>query len=124
MFYRTGLHKCFAKFTGKHLCSSNFLLKLQAFRPETSLKEDSNTVVFLRILQNFKKTFFTEHLRTTAHRKYQPSSFPPNYQTLNFSFPAILKIIILRFTTLFYQYIFTEAAVRRCSTKKVFLKNS
>ena len=32
-----------ANFTGKHLCWSLFLIKLQAFRPATLLKRDSNT---------------------------------------------------------------------------------
>ena len=35
------------KFTGKHLCWSLFVIKLQAFRPATSLNSDSNTDVFL-----------------------------------------------------------------------------
>ena len=39
-------------FTGKQLC---WILSL--------LKRDS-TVVFLRILRNFKNTYFEEHLRT------------------------------------------------------------
>ena len=33
----------FINFTGKHLCSILFLIKLLAFRPATSLKRDSNT---------------------------------------------------------------------------------
>ena len=49
---------------GKHLCWSLFLIKLQAFRPATLLKRDSNTSGFLyeidEILQN---TYFEEHLR-------------------------------------------------------------
>ena len=36
----------FPNFTGKHLCWSLFLMKLQAFRPTTLLKRDSNTGVF------------------------------------------------------------------------------
>ena len=37
----------FAIFAGKHLPCSLFLIKLQAFRPATLLKNDSNTGVFL-----------------------------------------------------------------------------
>ena len=44
MFFRIGVLKNFAVFTGKQLCWSLFL---------TELKRDSNTVVFLRILRNF-----------------------------------------------------------------------
>ena len=43
----TGVYKNFAIFTGKHLCWSLFLIKLQASRPETLLEIDSNAGVFL-----------------------------------------------------------------------------
>ena len=42
-----------AIFIGKHLSWSLFLIKLQAIRPETLLKRDSNTVIFMWILWNF-----------------------------------------------------------------------
>ena len=45
--------KNFAIFTGKRLCWSLFLIKLQAFRSATLIRKDSNTDVFLWILQNF-----------------------------------------------------------------------
>ena len=48
MFFKTGVHKNFAMFTGKHLSCSLFLIKLQTFR------------CFLWILQNC--SFFIEHL--------------------------------------------------------------
>ena len=41
-----GVLKNFANLTGKHLCWSRFLIKLQA-RPATLLERDSNTDVFL-----------------------------------------------------------------------------
>ena len=47
MFFKIGVLKYFAMFTGKHLCWSRFLIMLQAFRPKTLLKRDSNTGVFL-----------------------------------------------------------------------------
>ena len=43
------------------MCWSLFLLKLKAFRPATLSKRDSNTDAFLRILQNFQKTYFEKH---------------------------------------------------------------
>ena len=57
---KTGVFKNLQKFTGKHLCCSLFLIKLQVFRPATLLNSDSNTDVFLWI--------FTKHLfwRTSA----------------------------------------------------------
>ena len=45
----------FAIFTRKHLCWEAFLIKLQAFRPVTFLKRDSNTGVssgYCEIVQN------------------------------------------------------------------------
>ena len=47
--------KNFAIFLGKHLCWNLFLIKLQALRPATLLKRDSNTGVFLWSLPNFKE---------------------------------------------------------------------
>ena len=41
------VRKNFAIFTGKHLCWSLFLIKLQDFRPATLLERNSNTGVFL-----------------------------------------------------------------------------
>ena len=52
-FFEIGVRKNFAILTGKHLCWCLFLIKLQAVRPTTLLKRDSNTDVFLRILGNF-----------------------------------------------------------------------
>ena len=51
MFFKIVVLKNFASFTGRHLCWSLFLIKLQAWRPATLLKRDSNTT-----------TFFTGHL--------------------------------------------------------------
>ena len=48
------------------MCWSLFLLKLKAFRPATLSKRDSNTDAFLRILQNFQKTYFEKHPQTTG----------------------------------------------------------
>ena len=47
MFSKMGVLKIFAILTGKHLYLSLFLIKLQAFRPVTLLKIDSNTGAFL-----------------------------------------------------------------------------
>ena len=45
--------KKIANFTGKYLCWRLLLTKLQAWRPATLLKTDSNTGVFLWKLRNF-----------------------------------------------------------------------
>ena len=57
---RKGGLKKFAKFTGKHLCQSLFLIKLQAIKKETG------TGVFCEFCEIFKNTFFIEHVWTTV----------------------------------------------------------
>ena len=47
MFFKIGVHKYFANFTGKHICWSLFLIKAAALRSETLLKRDFNTGVFM-----------------------------------------------------------------------------
>ena len=58
--------KNFATFAGKHPCWSLFSMKLQAWKPATLLKRDSNTFVFLWILQNLKNAYFEEQLQTAV----------------------------------------------------------
>ena len=59
MFFKIGVLRNFANFTGKHLCWSLFLIKSQARRPGTLLKSDSKTgVFFCEICEIFKNTFF------------------------------------------------------------------
>ena len=60
MFYKIGVLKYFAKFTGKHLYWSLFFNKVAGIRPATLLKRDSNTGVFLRIL-NFSEHLFSQN---------------------------------------------------------------
>ena len=52
--------KKLAVFTGKQLCWSLFLIKF--FRPATLLKRDSNTGVFLCILQIFISKLMSESI--------------------------------------------------------------
>ena len=49
MFFKIGVSKNFANFTGKQLCWNLFLIKLQVFSCEIS--------------ENFKNNFFREHVR-------------------------------------------------------------
>ena len=53
IFTKISVLKNFAIFTGKHLCRSPFLGKLQVLKPANLLKGDSNTGVFPWILRNF-----------------------------------------------------------------------
>ena len=58
MFFGINSVKNFAIFTGKRLSWVLFLIKLQAFRPVTFLKRDSNTGVSCRCCEIFKNSFF------------------------------------------------------------------
>ena len=43
------------------------MIKFQVFRPATLSKPDSNTAAFLyEYCENFKNSYFEEHLRTAA----------------------------------------------------------
>ena len=53
MFFKINVLKNFAIFTGKKLRWSLYFINLQAFRPGTFLKRDSNISVFLWKLRNF-----------------------------------------------------------------------
>ena len=63
-FYEKDVLKDFAKFKGKQLCWSHFLIKLQAWTNATLLKRDSYLTFFPWILQNFQEHRF--YLRATA----------------------------------------------------------
>ena len=56
----------FANCTGKHLCYSLFLIKLQVFRPATYEKEIPTKVFSCEICETFKNPYSEEQLRTTA----------------------------------------------------------
>ena len=55
--------KIFAIFTGKHLCCSLFLIKLQAFRHAIYEKETVTQVLTYEYCEIFKNTYFETHLR-------------------------------------------------------------
>ena len=63
MFYKKGVLKNFSSFTEKHLFWSLFWIELS---PTTLLKRDSNTGVFLWILQHFKNSLFYRTLFVAA----------------------------------------------------------
>ena len=84
--------KNFAIFTGKSLCLSLYLIKLQAFRSATLLKRDFNTGVFLWILRNLQK-----HLlwRTSVNSYFGwdlgDFSYPWTWRTA-FTYTAIINL--------------------------------
>ena len=58
MLYKKAVFENFSIFTGKHLYWSFFLIKLQAWRPATSLKRESQHKSFPIIIAKFLKTLF------------------------------------------------------------------
>ena len=66
VFCKKDVVKNLTIFMGK-TCVGVSLIKLQGWRPATLLKKYSNTQVFsCEIWKTFKKTYFEEHLQTTA----------------------------------------------------------
>ena len=56
-----------SQFSWENTCVGVSLIKLQGWRPATLLKKYSNTQVFsCEIWKTLKKTYFEEHLQTTA----------------------------------------------------------
>ena len=55
MFYKIRILKKFIKFTGKNLCRSLLLIKLQASGLVTLIKRDPSRGFFLRILRNLQE---------------------------------------------------------------------
>ena len=55
--------KNFAIFTGKDLCWNLSFIRLQAFRPATLLKRDSNRCFTVNIAKFLRTAFLIEHLR-------------------------------------------------------------
>ena len=60
MFFKIGVLSTFPNFTKKDQCWNLFYIKLQAWKPATLLKRDSNTSVFLWNLSNFHKQFLLQ----------------------------------------------------------------
>ena len=60
--------KNFANSSGKHLCWSPFLIKLQTWRPATLLRKDSNTGTIRKKLQ---KQSFADILQNRCSQKFR-----------------------------------------------------
>ena len=69
VFFKKGVPKNFANFTGKHLCWRFFLIKLKVWRPATLLRKTAAQVFSCDICEIFKNTYFEEHLRAAATAK-------------------------------------------------------
>ena len=63
IFFKIDVLKNFLSLTGKHLCWSLFLIKLQILKPATSLKRDSDTgFVLLKLANFFHEQLFLQNI--------------------------------------------------------------
>ena len=66
MFFKIGVLKSFANFTGKHLCSSLFLKNLQAEGLQLHKKRLRHRCFPVKFAKFLRAPFLTEYLRFTA----------------------------------------------------------
>ena len=98
MFYKKAVIKNFALITGKHLCWNLFLIVLQAFRPATLLKRDSNAGVFFIINATFLRTSILKKICKRLLLKFYPVVlfwfFRRYFRSSNL--PAFYKVSVLK----------------------------
>ena len=82
MFCQKGFLKIFAKFIGKHLRSSLFLVKFQIFSPADLKKEAPAQMFFCELCEISKNTYFVKHLREAASKRPVPESLFKKSATL------------------------------------------
>ena len=66
VFCKKSVLKNFANFTGKHLCWSIFIIKLQAFNLQVFKKETPAQVLSCEVCETFKNNYFEEYLQMAA----------------------------------------------------------
>ena len=67
VFYKKGVLRNFAKFTGKHLRQSLFFTKICRYEASNFIKNETLAQTFsYRFCEISKNTFFTEHRQATA----------------------------------------------------------
>ena len=66
VFCKKGVFKIFAKFTGKRLCLSVFVISCRPEGLQLYLKETAEQGFSCVVWKMFKNTCFVEHLRTAA----------------------------------------------------------
>ena len=74
MFFKIGVLKNFAKFTGKHLCLDLFFTKVASSACNFIKIETAVQVFSWEFGEIFKNTFLTEHLKASAF-VYRTSHF-------------------------------------------------
>ena len=93
-YLNLGVLKNFAIFTGKHVCWSHFLIKLQAWRPANLLKKDSNRSAFFWISRNFSEKLFSSDLPKTVRKLCLSTKFP--HQEIRVNYGGITVFFAVR----------------------------
>ena len=88
---RKPILKNFAIFTGKHLCWSLFLSKLQAVRPAILSNTNYNTGIFLWMWRNFQDHLFWEISANGCFSSSRNRKIGCKYPSLNLIFLVFLK---------------------------------
>ena len=100
MSFKIGVQKNFAIFIGKHLCWSLFLIQLQAWRPATLLKRDSNIVVCSSQYREFFRTVFQKNTSGGCYWVYSKCCITFSWIELQILLSCCLiniNIVILRY---------------------------
>ena len=92
MFFKTGVFKNFAIFTGKPLCWSLFLLKSLTWRFATLIKKETPThVFFCEYCEIFQNNFFYRTPPVATSGTLQDFPFPSFLLLLLLMLPALQK---------------------------------
>ena len=91
VFCKKGALRNFAKFTGKHLCQSHFLIKLQACN---FIKKETLPQVFsCEYCEIFRAPFLTEHLRWLLLKVLSMSKRCTKYKGVPVKLAAFLIVL-------------------------------
>ena len=117
--------KNFENFTGKHLCWSLFLIKLQLSRPATLWKGDFMKRCFpVKKNRIFKNTYFKEHLKKKNICQWLLLALHMRWNQLYISTMVLQKwscfVICLKFSSLLFlaSSLFSNSVIRTCFFEK------
>ena len=101
VFYKKGVLRSFAKFTGKHLCQRLFLMKLQTW-PATLLKKGLWRKCFPVNFARFLSTPFLQNSPGGCFCKLQINKrkFFPTYSVMHFAFVFSEYFIFSQYVTI------------------------
>ena len=108
MYFRLGTLKDFPMFTEKYLCWSLFLINIQAWRPATLLKRDSNICVFLWNFRNFLQGtpsgYFWKYLMNSVFITFENNEW--GHFVIRVSSPVFISFCCLCFISFYFFFFF------------------